>query len=178
MKKRLVFLALILAIILSVGACTSNAKQEFTSETGKFSVTVPTEPKEETESVDTRLGKIDIHMFTTEDGNTAYMIGYSDYPEDIIKQNDPQKLLDGGRDGAVSNVNGKLDSELKIDLDGNPGRALVISAKAGNDQDATIKARIYLVGNRLYQVMMVAPKGEVSSSEMDEFLKSFKLLKK
>ena len=40
----------------------------------------------------------------------------------------------------------------------------------------TIKSRIYLVRNRLYQVMVVAPKGEVSNDEIMKYLESFKLI--
>ncbi|MDI6790005.1 MAG: hypothetical protein QME44_04875 [Thermodesulfobacteriota bacterium] len=68
--------------------------------------------------------------------------------------------MDGSRNGAVSNVNGKLIMELKISLDGNPGREIVIDAKAGNGQDVTVIACAYLVGNRMYQVLIGAPKAE------------------
>jgi len=102
-------------------------------------------------------------------------VGYSDYPEEMVKESDPEKILDGSRDGAVRNANGKLVLENKISLDGNPGRELVIDAKGKGGQDATMKARVFLVKNRLYQVMVVAPKGQVSGAEIDDFLKSFKL---
>jgi hypothetical protein len=159
-----------------ISACSSNTKQELKSDSGKFSITAPGELKEELQSVDTDVGKIDIHMYTLEKSGRAYVVGYSDYPQEMINQTDPQKLLDGGRDGAMKNVSGKLIKEKKITLKENPGRELVLDGTSASGQEATIMARLFLVGNRLYQVMVVTPKGADSSSETSDFLGSFKLL--
>jgi hypothetical protein len=103
------------------------------------------------------------------------VVAYSDYPAEIIEQTDPQALLDSSRDGAVNNLGGTLVSEEVIDLAGNPGRSLVISANANQEQTATINSRIYLVENRLYQVLVVSPEGTESLEESLSFLDSFDL---
>lgn len=154
------------------------AASEFTSQTGGFSVMTPYTLKESSQSVDTAVGKIDIHFFIAEQGGESYLVGYSDYPEAMAQASDPEKMLDSGRDGAVKNVNGTLVSEARITLDGHPGRELTIAAKAGNGQDLVLRGRIVLVGNRLYQVVTVALKGNENSSRIEDFLKSFKLLAK
>ncbi|NJR48229.1 MAG: hypothetical protein HC780_00450 [Leptolyngbyaceae cyanobacterium CSU_1_3] len=178
MKKFLIVTYLVALGFLPT-ACNPVAKsEEFKSQTGQFSVTAPIALKEETRSLDTTAGKINLHMFTATEKNKAYFVAYADYPEQILKLSNPEKMLDGARDGAIGNVNGKLVSEAKVSINGAPGRELVIEAKGKNGENGTVKARVFLVKNRLYQAMVVAPQAEVNSAEMDKFLQSFKLTQK
>lgn len=175
MRRHVKFLCFLVAAIL-LTACNSVSKpKEFTSKAGGFSVAVPVTLTEAVETIDARSGKIDFHMFKGSQGNTFYIVAYADYPPNLIQQSDPEKILDGSRDGAVGNINGKLVIETRISLDGNPGRELVIDAKAEKGRDVTVKARVFLVKYRLYEALVTAPKGEVSGAEMDDFLRSFKL---
>lgn len=167
----------VLGYFLTTSVLSRTQPKEFRSETGAFSVTTPALLKEEVQSADfPQIGTITSHVFSGNKGNTSYAVSYTDFPEDFIQRADPERVLNGGRDGAVSNVNGKLVLETQISLGTNPGRELVIDAKAGDGRDATIKTRVYLVRNRLYQVMVVAPKGEVSNDEMMKYLGSFRLI--
>lgn len=175
MNKTVRFTWILAMIVLVSIACKASAPEEFSDQNGKFSVMTPVSLKETVQAVDTAVGSVDIHLFIGEKGNSAYMVGYSDYPAEIIEQSDPAAMLDGARDGAVSNISGTLISETAITLDGNPGRELVITAKV-DDSDADVKARIYMVGNRLYQVLVIGVKGEVTPEDADAFLQSFKLL--
>ncbi|MDW8365330.1 MAG: hypothetical protein RMK49_05760 [Abditibacteriales bacterium] len=148
--------------------------KEFRSPAGRFSVRLPGAPKEDKQAIDTAAGKIDMFLFTYEVSNdVAYLIIYSDYPEDLIVNADKTKMLDGARDGAVKNVKGTLRSEKNISLSGWLGREIVIDTP--DDPASTIKSRMYLVKNRLYQVMAVMPKGKETSKDVDKFLDSFKL---
>ena len=177
MKGLFVF-PMLVAVVVLTAACNLGKKPEmYRSESGGFSVMIPGKPDESTQALDTPRGKIDLHLFTVQKGNRAYIVSYSDYPEEMVKQNSPQKSLDGSRDGEVRNM-GKLILEKNLSLDGHPGRELVIEGKTSDGHEATSKTRIFLVGNRLYQVIFAAPRGEVSSSEMDDFLESFKLTPK
>jgi hypothetical protein len=124
--------------------------------------------------VNTAVGPIDAHMFVASpDPNIAYIVSYSDYPEEMVKKSDPQKMLDGARDGAAKNVNGKIESEKKIKIDGHPGRDFVIATERFQIRD-----RIYMVGSRLYQVMLVGSKDVISGKDAEKFIESFKLTEK
>jgi hypothetical protein len=144
-----------------------------------FSVVAPATFQKSVKSVDVSpVGKMNYIEYTAKHGNLEYSIACVDYPQELVNKSDPDKILDGSRDGAVNNVNGKLALEEKITFDGHPGRKLGINMKGNKGQNLTLKCRIFLVGNRLYFVGATAPKGEVSISEMDAFLDSFRLLKK
>lgn len=150
--------------------------QEFKSKPGRFAVMAPVPLKETTQSIKGKFGKVEMHMFMGQQGDTCYIVSYADFPPKQAHQPDPEKVLDGGRNGMVSNANGKLVFENKITLQGNPGRELVIDAKDRSGAKGTVKARLFLVKNRLYEVMVAAPKGGISGLQMDDFLKSFRLL--
>ena len=84
---------------------------------------------------------------------------------------DPERVLDGARDGAVGNVNGVLRSEQRIALGGHPGRDLVVDVPG----QVVARQRIYLVGRRLYQLIVVTDQPP-SSPEIERSLNSFRLL--
>ena len=178
MNKMLRFCFALAAIILLLTACGGKPEpQEFINQEGNFSIMSPLTLEESSQTVDTAAGPIEIHFFMADDGNSAYMVGYSDYPAEIVELSDPNEMLDGAAQGATANINGTLVSQNNISLDGHPGRELVLTATL-EDVDATAKARIYLVGNRLYQVLALGAEGDISPEDMDAFLQSFKLLEK
>ena len=176
--RKLVFGIILLACVLAVAGCSvSTPQMEFNSQAGKFSILAPVALKEEVNQVDTpQGGKRDVHLFTGESGKLAYIVSYSDYPDNQSVK-DPEALLTSVRQAAVVSASGGLlKGENKINLDGNTGREFTINFKGPNNEDWVSKTRAYLVGNRLYQVMVVADKG-VAIAELDAFLNSFKLVK-
>lgn len=151
--------------------------QEFISQSGEFSVMTPVQLQETVQTVDTPDGgQIDIHLFSAEARNAAYMITYATYPEQAIAGLDPQFLLANGRDGAVANAGGTLASDTEISLQGYPGRELRIEGASEQGQALVLHSRMYLVHSRLYQVIVVVPAAQALTADMEGFLASFELL--
>ena len=175
MKRQLSVWVLIAAIFLTACQSGSVTGEVFTSEAGEFSIATPAPLEETQQSVETPAGPVEIYTFTAEAEETAYVVAYSDYPTAMVNEVDPQELLDSSRDGAVANLGGTLENEEVIDLNGNPGRSLVISTSANQAQSATINSRIYLVDNRLYQILVVTPAGADATESSAAFLDSFNL---
>ena len=72
-----------------------------------------------------------------------------------------------------------VQSQGTITLDGHPGREVSFAVEApAAAEKGTGRARIFLVGNRLYQAIMVGPASKVTEEELDHFVKSFELLQK
>lgn len=174
MKYRFCQLLLVGALLLTACESTAVTTEAFSSEAGQFSIETPAPFEETQQSVETPVGPIEIRTYTAETEETAYVVAYSDYPPEMVNETDPQMLLNSSRDGAVTNLGGTLVSEEEIELDGYPGRSLVISANTQN-QAATINSRIYLVDNRLYQILVVAPEGGEDAAVSEQFLSSFDL---
>jgi hypothetical protein len=140
----------------------SNPKswKEFVSREGVFTVLLPGTPMRHSQQTESPAGPQDYFTYTLQTQAAAYFIAYVDFPEVPNDERGVQKILDGGRDGAVATINGKLISETDISLKTIPGRALAVEGAT-----ELLKARIYLAGLRLYLVMIVANKDQLASPE-------------
>src|SRR6185369_15670317 len=100
--------------------------------------------------------------YTLQTDTHAYYIAYVDFPEVPNDVRGIIKILDGGRDGAVATINGKLISEVDFLLKGVPARAITVEGAS-----QVLKARIYLAELRLYLTMIVANKNPAASAEIN-----------
>ncbi|MBY0459567.1 MAG: hypothetical protein K2V38_19780 [Gemmataceae bacterium] len=144
---------------------------EYTSQQYKFSAVFPGTPKE----TDQTTAGVKVKMFAVESRNGMCGVAVSDMP---IPAGEPadvtQGRLDGARDGAVRNVGGALKTSSPVTLGGHPGReftATITSPAAG-----FLRSRVYLVGTRMYQVVVVGTESYANSAECTNFLNSLKLL--
>ena len=163
----------VLGSLPGAGTETEAEWQEFTSDEGGFSVLFPAAPRAETQPVNTVAGTIQMHNHTATGGAFEYAVSYADYPE-WIAQADPTAALDGAVEGAAANVDGSIASHESIRLSGYPGRDVTIEARQAC-VEATVRTRIYLVGKRLYMVVVVAPRDQYSESDATAYLDSFRL---
>lgn len=142
--------------------------KEFSSSEGKFAVSMPGTPKQETETDDEGLTS---HSFTVEIQNpdSAYLVTYYDVPE-FAKATPEQikELLDGTPDAFAKGGNAQLTRSESIILDGNPGREFEFTSTEGFSG----KGRVYLVLDRLFLVVAIAPQRQ----NIERFLDSFRLL--
>ena len=138
---------------------------------------MPGTPEEETQTINTEVGDIKLTMYVSEvDESVACFVSYSDYPAPVIAVSDPYTMLTAARDSTVFAQGGKLLSNYKISLGGNPGIAFVADVEI-EGKEAVLRARNYVVGNRLFQIFAMALKGQKSREETAQFLSSFKLKK-
>jgi hypothetical protein len=169
-KKKAVFWGLVLLTVLFVGCTSKPAElQQFNSTEGGFSILLPGTPKYAVETVDSAAGPLVVNTYMVDGFDKAYGVMYTDYP-DAVLETDPQKVLDGARDGAVTNVKGKLLSEAAMTLNGYPGREMNISAG-----QLGVRSRVYLVNKRIYSVIVTGPVNQMNLSVFDEVLNSFNL---
>lgn len=173
--RKIITMAIPLLLIISLMACGSKP-QEFKSGPGRFTVMTPTPLKETTQDLESEGSKIKLYLFSGQEGNTGYFVSYCDYPPELATPEKAEQMLSGARNGAVSNAQGKLASEDRINLGDYPGRELVINAVGPQELAVTIKGRLFMVKNRLYQIMVVSPRGQIGAAATDAFLQSFKIL--
>ncbi len=174
MKRSLrLFAFLATGLVLAPALATAQEWKEFTSAECRCSASFPGTPQQRTQTMRTNLGTLDAKMVTVEVPDAFYAIAFVDYPRDKLGKTAPDTLLDGARDGAVSNVKGKLASETKISMNGYPGRELRIEAPG----DLVLNARLYMVKERLYQTLVVMPKARENAADSKRFLDSFKFQK-
>ena len=162
------------AVLTLAGAARSQDDfQRFTSKAGGFTLLMPTEPKTQTQNLETAVGTITVTMYIAEKNGAAYFASFNDYPAELVQKSDPQAILDGARDGAVNNVKGKLLNEKKIAIGSHPGRDITFEAVNGQ---YLARSRMYLVNQRLYQIMVLAPREQGLPAKIDQYLDSFQLI--
>jgi len=151
---------------------------EFVSKEGAFSALLPSQPEKEDQSSDSPLGRIDIHMFMATNEGAVYLVGYSDIPALATEDKSPvldemrKGLLIGTREGLLKTVDGKLLEETDITFNGHPGKALEV----GMPGDMLLSGKIYLVKQRVYQLLTVRHKTTGSADSVAKFFASFKLI--
>jgi hypothetical protein len=174
MKTKWLLADCILGLLLLAG-CAGKFK-EFRSATSNFSVKAPAQLEEQTQTVDTDSGKAEAHTYLAESDGILYVAAYSVFRDEIINQGDPEEFLNNARDSMLASLNGKLVLETRKSLGDYPGRELVVDMKMADGTDGVMKARLYLVKNRLYQLMVMANTQDASAGTITTFLDSFKLI--
>lgn len=176
MKMRWIGLCIVLAVVVACG--TSLQWVEFSPEGGGFTISVPGVAEENRQSVDTIVGTLEVVTYLVDTEPVGYFVGYLDVPQ-VALQDGPDALIDGGRTGAIGNLEGStLISESDLTVEGYPANEFVASFTLEGKADAGIaKGRYILVGTRLYQVFVLAKKDAGQSEEIDRFISSFELVK-
>ncbi len=193
MKRTISHLFLIGAFILKAQAgwfgesIGQPQPKDFSSVEGRFFIKTTATLKENITTNETVLSegmgvvKLVVHMFGGEQSGLAYSVCYNDFPEWVFKLADTNTMSDALLDSAGLGLktlnNGNLLMNTKISLASFPGREVLVESQSKR-QAYSIKARYYLAGTRLYQIMVVAPKGKGGVSETTAFLESFRLLTK
>ncbi|RKH94357.1 hypothetical protein D7Y04_37020 [Corallococcus sp. AB038B] len=137
-----------------------------------FTIGMPTEPKVERNQVPLGANTVNTAAFSsrTEDG-TIYSISTADYPERLVASRPPEALLNEGKDGLVKQVQGTIKEEADATLDGYPGKSYTVSSPVVGE----IKARNFLVGPRLYTLLVIYNPNHPNTTA-EPFLDSLKLV--
>ena len=128
--------------------------REFQIPAGRFKVLLPGVPKTSRQTIRTEIGNVASTRYTvTDSANVTYDVLINDYPAAGVSKANPQKLLDGARDGLVYQTKGRIMEDKHITVAGFPGRDQVIVRGDGTHY----RIRLVWAGSRLYQVMAVTP---------------------
>jgi len=159
----------LLGLLLAL-ACSRAEWTTLRSPEGGFAVEMPAVPELARHIVETVVGPLDFTVHSARLGSASYQIIWVEYPEGVIE--DPEAVLDAARDGAVARSGSRLVREERIEIEGHPGREIELDVQGrivGLD-------RLFLVGNRLYQILLAGDAGDLNSEEATRFLASFRLI--
>lgn len=172
-------LAVLIPFVVSAEDKKDEKKEEkksvvFTSKAGKFSVTLPEKPTEKTNKVKVGDMDVDHFLFTVKQADRAQIVTYIDYPKMIIG-GDKEKFIAGVVERNVENLKGgkaASNAPITIGKGKHPGRDVRVELP---EQKRVYRLQAFLVGERVYQVVVLGPEEYVKSKEVDDFLKSFKV---
>jgi hypothetical protein len=171
----------VLCTLVGLAALTALADspdiKPFASKEGRFTISFPGRPEESTSTQKSPQGDLMLHVFKVarENNREAYTLIYYDYPPDAIKSTDPEKIFDAAQQGGLDATHGKLLKKTDI--------AKTDKAAATRDLDIEIQgttnyAKMVLVGNRLYVIMVAPDAGRGAADRARAFLDSFKTVSK
>ncbi len=164
------------------------APMEVKSTAGGFSVMSPVRLEERVVAnsimlpgSDQRAATIQNHIFDGASGPLYFMVGYADYPESAFANGDAETvkstILKGTATSITKRVNGTLLREATVDVEGIPATEIIVEVKDDDGTPIRVKGRYFMVGRRLYQIVVTADSGK-GVAEMTDFLDSFHLLKR
>ena len=149
--------------------------EEYTSDVGKFRVKFPGKPKVDSKELASGPGGVQPIPVTTErvegPSGVVFAVTFADYPDTFLGVK-AKTVLDGVRDG-MKGKDGVVKEDKEVALGGTtPGREIRIEAGK-----KVIRARVFLAGTRLYQVMVTGDRQPADGKSADEFLRSFEIVK-
>lgn len=143
---------------------------EFRSEGGGFTISMPDKPISQAATIETSHGRFVQQAFIASHHSIICLAAFTDVPKNLLVANDLDGFFDGVRDRFIKEVGGKLASESSLSLNGHPGRAIKVHLFRGH-----LRLRLFLVGERLYQLSITSLDKEVNEETFNKFFASFKL---
>jgi hypothetical protein len=165
------FAALLVAcIVLSSGGASA---ETLDAPQWHFRVSFPCQSQIGGQTVDTKAGRVAITTYACGDDQTAYFVAINDYPPGIVKPEIVDSMYAGGINQAAKSANGSIRGITPYTLGGINGREALIDQL---DVKRAIRQRVFIVGDRLYQIMYLGPAGTEQGKTCTDFLDSFILI--
>lgn len=177
LRKQVVLYSALLALCaLILASCSRSDWQTLEVSEGGFSVLMRPQPNFLKMPVETPAGRTMAHLYSSDSPDAYFAVGYTDYPLAAMVGNPPDAIFAGVRDTWIRRIDGRLGISSPVRLNRQyPGLEFTGDGRV-NDADTFLHARVYLVDQRLYQVVAMGRKGEVSQGVINRFLDSFKII--
>jgi hypothetical protein len=166
--------AALLALLVFFTTATAQTTQpwiRWAPEGSGFALMLPGKPEGEIIKKDQFSGSL--YTLVAKDGTTPraiYLVGWGEYAPSV--KFETQAELEANRDNFVKAVPGmRLLGTQKITLDGRPGIEFT-----GDSERASLVSRVYVVGNRVYQLAVMVFKGIDETTNVNKFFDSFAIL--
>jgi hypothetical protein len=138
-----------------------------------FTVQMPGSPSHDTQTTQSAVGPIPIHLYTLSQGYEGYMAGYSQYPETLFNLSQPEDVFNGAQNGVINNIKGEVVSQRSITMNGNPGREVIGTSSSAN---LGFTMRLYIVKPKMFMLFYTQYGADKPvTADGKKFLDSFQL---
>ncbi|MEW9124606.1 MAG: hypothetical protein AB2421_17985 [Thermotaleaceae bacterium] len=178
MKKILVMILSICLIAAVLGGCGTTEKvvEAMKFEDGGFAVGFPAKPELVQQTAKTPIGDIAFNMYIHEKKDVAYTVSYNDYPQEFIDSiEDMEMFYEGAIGGAAKSADATALEQKDITLGEYSGKEITYEGVL-EGEDFSMFQRVFLVGNRLYQVNVTGTKKGIKMEDVQKFMDSFELI--
>jgi hypothetical protein len=148
--------------------------EPYVSQQGKFRFLFPGKP----EVFDQKAGDRVVHTLVHVDSmGTEYAVTYTDLEPATVRGKDPDLLLEGGLQGMAKAGGWTVSSKKAIKLGEYHGVDVTGEVKIPGAPGVGVgRTRMYIVGDRLYQSIIIGMKSKVSPDGFSKYIDSFELL--
>lgn len=169
-------LALAVAALAALAVACSPALdwREVSSPEGGFAVLFPGKPRSEARAIVIDGAEVSMRMFSVHADGLAFGAGYADFPPGASPEARARRMA-ATRDALVANVDGRITAQAEVTLDGHRGVDFRARGRV-RDADYFVAGQVYAVGDRLYQLAVVAREDAAARADAELFLGSFRLL--
>jgi len=137
-----------------------------------FSVTFGCQSQLGSQTIKTDAGSVVMTSYSCDTGDMSYFVAIIDYPTGTFTPEKVDNAYAGAVNGEATSAKGTIRSVEPFTLGAVTGRDALIDVAESHQ---TFHSRLFLVGDRLYQVLFVAPTGQENGKDSLDFLNSFAL---
>ena len=143
-------------MVVSMATVCSAGVETFTSEDGRFTIKFGDKPTASQQVVRLPTGNMTMHIFSAEfpQQTGAMVVSYSDYPPQVLAAKNADQMLDDSVNGTIQGMKATLVKSDRITQAEAPGRSFSWTAP-GPKGPMKGQGRVFLVGPRLYQVLVI-----------------------
>ncbi len=147
----------------------------YQSPKGGASVLFPKKPKADVNQIETPNGKTEIFLARHADNQQGrvYLFSHNAIPVPKDSYLDIEKALNASRDSLAQGISATVTSEVKLRLNGFPGREIRLTRPG----QFAAKARVFYANGVLYQAVVGAEDAKLEDEAVMTFLKSVQLKK-
>lgn len=170
-------LGLLVLCLAALAGCGPRSEwRELTVPEGGFAILMRGAPEYFPQQLDTPAGKMSAYLYSSDRPDAYFAVGYIDYPLALTVGAVPEKIFAGVRDTWVKRIDARPGPLTPLTLAGKyPGVQFTAEGKY-KDRGAVVEGRLYLVDQRLYQIVAISEKGAIAQGVINRFLESFRLI--
>ena len=151
----------------------------------RFCRSAPRRPQTVSREITLPDAKVQVSMTSTGIGATLFAVGAAELPSGLSADlSARQRTVTHLRDALVRNVNGSLTKSSVATLSvpaGDSRKVLTAEAIEATGRDSSgravqLAARLFIVDDRLFQVVALGAEGEIPPEALDTFFASFRLI--
>jgi hypothetical protein len=184
-RRRLIAACFAFGVVAGGVACNPRFNwREFRSPYG-FAVVLPGRPQTVSREITLPDAKVQMSMTSTGIGATLFAVGAAELPSGLSADlSARQRTVMHLRDALVRNVNGSLTKNSVATLSvpaGDSRKVLTAEEIEATGRDSSgraiqLAARLFIVDDRLFQVVALGAEGEIPPEALDTFFASFRLI--
>jgi hypothetical protein len=167
-------LLVIVASALGVGFQRAEPWQPFDSTEGHFSVLMPTKPELQTRDIHAENGDAKYYRYSAVNHIGLFSVMYFVHPVEAKDDAEREARLKLMCSGIIENLDGEVTFDRQGKVYGYPGREFVIK-KAEDGSENVYQWKVFVVGNRLYQLAVTTEQKDSESTDVAKFFNSFAL---